>query len=143
MDNMNDSQKIEELLHHFRMEQKEFAEKCGILPDTISNIKRGKQGISKRVMLRVLKSFPSVNKQWLLDGEEPMLKNSVNKSIIENSNGNFQQGQHINDIKTFEVTITELQKGFQKIIETKDEQIKEKDEQIKQLIEIIKNKLIS
>ena len=72
---MNDSQKIEELLHHFRMEQKEFAEKCGILPDTISNIKREKQGLSKKVINKILLAFPAVNRYWLLDGEGEMLIN--------------------------------------------------------------------
>jgi len=76
MDNMNDSQKIEELLHHFRMEQKEFAEKYGILPNTISNIKIGEHGISKKVFNQILKSFPEVNRNWLLDGEGEMLKKS-------------------------------------------------------------------
>ena len=42
---MNDSQKIEELLHHFRMEQKDFAEKCKFKPNIIADIKRGKSSV--------------------------------------------------------------------------------------------------
>ena len=55
---MNDSQKIEELLHHFRMEQKDFAEKCGFEAGIISNIKREKSGISKKVFDKIVNAFP-------------------------------------------------------------------------------------
>ena len=62
---MNDSQKIEELLHHFRMNQKDFASKCGFDPDTISGIKNERSGISKRVINKIVSVFPEVSKTWL------------------------------------------------------------------------------
>ena len=74
---MNDSQRIEELLHYFRMEQKEFAEKCGFDSNIISNIKRGKSGISKKVFASILNAFTEVNKTWLATGEGEMLNNSI------------------------------------------------------------------
>ena len=83
---MNDSQKIEELLHHFRMEQKNFAEKCGFEPNNISKIKLGKCGISNRVANKILAAFPEVDKTWLMTGEGEMIKNSNYQS---NNSGSF------------------------------------------------------
>jgi len=148
---MDDSQKVEELLHHFRMEQKDFAEKCGFEPNVISSIKRGKCGISNRVFSKIITAFPDVNKSWLRDGEGEMLNNSVNQSIIENNNGNFQQGEYINDIRTFETVITEVKKEFATkeerfidLLKEKDERIrelqKEKDERLKEKDEHLKEK---
>jgi len=80
---MSDKERIEELLHHFRMTQKEFAEKCGILPETIADIKREKHGISKKVSEKILNAFPEVNKVWLLTGEGDMLNNDLTITKLE------------------------------------------------------------
>ena len=80
---MNDSQKIEELLHHYRMDQKDFAKMCGFRPQVLSDIKFGKCGISKNVAPKILKAFPEVNKQWLIDDDENMLVQ--NKIATQNS----------------------------------------------------------
>jgi len=136
---MNDSQRIEELLHYFRMEQKEFAEMCGILPDTISNIKRCKQGISKKVLNKILLAFPTVNRYWLLDGEGEMLKSSTEQSIVGNNNiqggDNYMVGSNNNDVPDL-VKVLLAEKD--KLLYEKDERIKEKDERIEELKEIIR-----
>jgi len=74
---MNDSKKIEELLHYFRLEQKDFAEKCGFDNTSISNIKRDKYGISKKIADKILKAFPEVSETWLVTGKGSMLKNDT------------------------------------------------------------------
>ena len=81
---MNDSQRIEELLHYFRMDQKEFAKKCGILPNTISNIKIGEHGISKKTFEKILTAFPEVNKSWLATGEGEMINNGLSITKLDN-----------------------------------------------------------
>jgi len=73
---MNDSKKIEELLHHFRMEQKDFAEKCGFRPNVLSKIKIGEHDISKKVFGKIITAFPEVNKNWLATGEGEMIINN-------------------------------------------------------------------
>jgi plasmid maintenance system antidote protein VapI len=70
---MNDSQKIEELLHYFRIKTKEFAKKCGFESETISGIKRGKHKISLKIATKITEAFPEVNKTWLATGEGEML----------------------------------------------------------------------
>ena len=129
---MNDSQKIEELLHHFIMEQKEFAEKCGFLPDTISNIKRGKQGISKKLANKILLAFPTVSRYWLLDGEGDMLINSIKQSIVGNNNNNDNCQNIGNNSNVYDII---REKDI--LLAEKDERIKEKDERIQELKERI------
>ena len=91
---MNDSQKIEELLHYSRMKQKEFAVKCGFESDIISSIKRDKCKISLKVATKILKAFPEVNKSWLLDSEGEMLnkpKEITSQNRITLSVSEFKQ----------------------------------------------------
>jgi len=121
---MNDSQKIEELLHHFRMDQKEFAEKCGFNPRIVSNIKRGVCGMSKKVTKQITDAFPDVNKAWLLEGEGPMM-------LI----GAVNMGGEKNTVQN---TATEsIVRSYQKIIEKQQEQVDKYQEQIDKLIAVI------
>jgi phage repressor protein C with HTH and peptisase S24 domain len=71
---MNDSQKIEELLHHFRVDKRGFAEKCGLESSIFSHIKAGKCKISKRVFDKIISAFPEINMKWLATGEGEMIK---------------------------------------------------------------------
>ena len=83
---------------------------------------------------KILEYFPQINPDWLLTGRGEMLRSdSNNASNNYISNGNFQQGKYINDIKVFVSAIENISKDYQKIIETKDEQIK-------QLINILEKK---
>ena len=129
---MNESQRIEELLHHFRMEQKDFAQKCGFEANIISNIKRKKSGISRKVYDKIIMAFPEINKKWLSDGEGDMLNNSINQSIVGNNNENCQNiGNNNND---------DIPAWVNVLLSEKDERIKEKDERIKEKDERIKEK---
>jgi phage repressor protein C with HTH and peptisase S24 domain len=90
---MNDKEKIEELLHHFRMEQKDFAEKCDFRPNVLSKIKIGEHNISKKIFSKIIAAFPEVNKDWLLTGEDPMLNTAkeITKNQITFSVSEFKQ----------------------------------------------------
>jgi len=68
-----------------------------------------------------------------------MIKNSVNQSIIENNNGNFQQGEYMNDIRTFKTVITEIKKEFATKEERFIDLLKEKDERLKEKDSIIQD----
>jgi len=130
---MEDSKKIEELLHHFRMKAKDFAEKCGFEKTIISNIKAEKWGISKKLAEKIVIAFPEVNKNWLLNSEEPMILNNQKIESVQNSTiiggmvkGNDNTIQHIVSTDKF----AEISLGYQIII-------KEQQRQINRLISII------
>ena len=117
---MEDSKKIEELLHYFRMEQKDFAEKCGIGHNNVTKIKTGRCGISKRVFNKIIEAFPDVNKNWLANGEEPMITNSQN---IKNMDGNANNSLNIGRDNNAEIHITSQHvDGFIRIMEKSQEQ---------------------
>jgi phage repressor protein C with HTH and peptisase S24 domain len=74
---MNDCQKIEELLHHFRMRAAEFARKIELNNvQTIYDIQKGKQSLLKTVAPKILEAFPEVSEEWLVLGKGEMLKQS-------------------------------------------------------------------
>jgi phage repressor protein C with HTH and peptisase S24 domain len=74
---MTEKERIEELLHYFRMEQKEFAEKCGFRPQILSDIKFGKCSISRKIVEKILTAFPEISREWLLIGEGEKLKGNT------------------------------------------------------------------
>ena len=70
---MTDREKIEELLHYYRMNGKEFAEKCNIKQQAIADIK-SRNVISKKISALILAACPEISKEWLQDGEGKMLR---------------------------------------------------------------------
>lgn len=128
---ISEKERIEELLHHFRMEQKDFAEKCGFLPDTISNIKLGRCSISKTVFRKIIKAFPDINKSWLLDGEGEMLKNNQSIKEVE-AKGHFVNSPVANNVRN-DPSIIE---GLMRAMEKKDEQM----DRLLSIIEQLNNK---
>jgi len=131
---MNEREKIEEILHHFRMEQREFAEKCGFDPTIISNIKSGKTGISRRVFNKIISAFPDINKSWLSEGEGEMLKNTNYKSTVIGDNNTTLTGKG-NQVNSD--VLLELQKEYLEIIRENQRQLSESQLQISRLITII------
>ena len=132
---MNDSQKIEELLHYFRMEQKDFAEKCGFKANVLSKIKREDCGISKKVFNKILTAFPEVNENWLKNGVEPMI--IKNEQKVDTSNSHLTNSPVMRDGNTLTYTVssdevTKISFGYQDII-------KQQQNQMNDLIDIIKD----
>ena len=82
--NLNDSHKIEQLLLHFDMTQKDFAAICKLDPGVIYSITNGKCRISKNVFKKITSAFPNVNRSWLTTGNGEMLLYDVD----------FQQENH-------------------------------------------------
>jgi len=140
---MEDKEKIEELLHYFRMEQKDFAEKCGFRPQVISDIKFGKCGISGKVANKIINKFPEINIRWLIGSDKEMF---VNQSIIGSKNvqaGNIIVGSNVDgNGNTVQHTIPseDNMSYLKQIIKEKDELIKEKDERIREKDERIREK---
>ena len=82
---MSEKERIEELLHHFRMSATDFAEKAGFSAGIIADIRREKQHISKNICGKIIKAFPEVSKEWLLEGEGGMIK----KQYSNNENDTY------------------------------------------------------
>ena len=132
---MTDKERIEELLHHFRMSQKEFAEKCGFDPDTISSIKRMSRTISTKVAGKILAACPEINKTWLTTGKGEMLKTASYKTTVR-GNKNITQTGAGNQANSD--GLSALQKDeYWEIIRENQRQLAESQSQIGRLITII------
>ncbi|MCX7953624.1 MAG: helix-turn-helix domain-containing protein [Bacteroidales bacterium] len=75
---------------------KDFVEKVGIQRSTLSHIITGRNNPSLELLIKILKTFPDINVEWLLLGVGSMFKNNVstiseetfNLPILEKSNDN-------------------------------------------------------
>jgi DNA-binding Xre family transcriptional regulator len=85
---------IDDLLHFLRLNQKEFSEKCGILEDTVSKIKTGKQGISPKVRAKIIAAFPQINRAWLSDGVGDMINVDALNNVANVSESRFIGQMH-------------------------------------------------
>jgi hypothetical protein len=113
---MNDKEKIEELLHHFRMKATEFADKCGFEYHIVADIKREQHGISKKVFSKIVEAFPEVNKNWLATGEGEMIKinneqkvGDINAPVTSSNINTFNQSSDFIEIIKMQQTQLNLQ----------------------------------
>nr|DAP45362.1 MAG TPA: helix-turn-helix domain protein [Caudoviricetes sp.] len=66
---MND--KVKELRKHLNLTQKEFGERIGLKPNSISDIENGKNSLTDIVLKSICKEF-NVNEEWLRTGKGEM-----------------------------------------------------------------------
>ena len=125
------SKKIKDLYEN-EPQRSEIHKKIGISSSTLFYIMNGNGNPTIDNLEKIAKYFGKPISYFF---DEENCKNTINQSVIENTNGNFQQGEYINDVRSFTTVITEIRKDYQ-------ETIKKQQEQIDKLIEVI-NKLSS
>jgi plasmid maintenance system antidote protein VapI len=54
--------------------QQQFVEEIDSDKSTVSQIKSGKIGISKKMLVKIKKAYPFISDNWLINGEGEMLK---------------------------------------------------------------------
>jgi len=121
---------------------KVFAERIGDYPANTSAYCNGLKNANLKVLRKVARAFPQVNKAWLVFGEGEMLANSVNNdtaadnALVNNGINNGVQKQEVGGSGLEEIA------RLINIIETKDKKlydiIESKDKQIADLISMIK-----
>jgi len=114
-----------------------FAEKLGIAKQTASNLCGGKKSVGKRTVDKILNTFPTISKKWLLLGEGCMYNNSNmthTGDIRDNSVGGDLLGHGATKNDSIEI---------QKLVDTiaiLTETNRQQSEQISKLIDIIASK---
>lgn len=58
-----------------------FAQNCGIHPSSLSKLRNGKFHLPK-FSARILRAYPQVNPEWLLEGRGEPMKNKVTEREI-------------------------------------------------------------
>ena len=117
------------------LNQSDFAKYLDLEPGSYSDIKRGKNGISRNILSKLEKKL-SVSISWLLNNEGPMKREDSSSEISNTENLLIPAYGKIPS----ESTNAYINKLFN-MIDKKDEQINKKDEQIKDLLQTIKNLL--
>lgn len=102
---------------------KRFEEVSGLSNGYVSSMRKGFGG---EKLNNVLRSFPDLNREWLLYGEGEMLNQSI---IQKNQNGDNIHGHSVNVNKT--------EKDYLEIIKRQSDQLSKSQEQIDRLLSII------
>ena len=66
------AERIELIMKHYSLNQKEFAEKIGVLQSTLGYILEGRDTPSLSVIDRLCMAYPEINIGWLLFGRGEM-----------------------------------------------------------------------
>lgn len=75
---MTDGQRIEEVQRRSGLMWKELATELGLAsPQTFTDIRNGRHGISTKLANRIAERFPGINKQWLVFGEGPITNDEM------------------------------------------------------------------
>lgn len=66
---------VKEIIEKEKLSNKEFAEKVGVGAPAVSNYVNGRYPNSETIN-KIMRAFPRINPEWLLNGTEPMYKPS-------------------------------------------------------------------
>lgn len=71
------NKRIEAILIHFKISQKQLAEQAGLSENTISNAKKGKNIPTLDFFNSIYKAFPNISPQWLYLGNGKMFRDDA------------------------------------------------------------------
>jgi len=69
--------RIEMILKHFNLNQKQLAKQAGLPENTLSNAKKGKNIPNIEFFNAIYKALPSINPHWLYMGNGQMISDSL------------------------------------------------------------------
>lgn len=76
-------ERIQLLLDHFKLSSAQFAESIGVQRSSISHILSGRNNPSYDFLIKTLLYFSEINAEWLLLGNNPMLKSQLSQNPKE------------------------------------------------------------
>lgn len=82
---MNERERIVRIMEEEKLNAKDFSQRVGIQPATISNIMNGRNNPSLDVLQRILNTFRMVSADWLVLGSGPMYRqhNSTELTLFD------------------------------------------------------------
>ncbi|MBC7451519.1 MAG: helix-turn-helix domain-containing protein [Cytophagales bacterium] len=98
------NERIEMILKHFNLNQKQLAKQAGLPENTLSNAKKGKNVPNLEFFNSIYKALPSIHAHWLYMGDGPMLTDSsekglhlVHDDIIKKMDGMIQEIDYLKE----------------------------------------------
>jgi|SRR6187402_1666192 len=77
--------RLENLLDYYSLSASSFADKIGVQRSSLSHLLSGRNKPSLDFVMKIAEEFPEVDLYWILNGKEPMLKNT---SSLPEANAN-------------------------------------------------------
>jgi transcriptional regulator with XRE-family HTH domain len=101
--------RIEEIITYSGLTINGFAKKIGVLQQTLLNYVHGRSP-SVEVLQKIITTFVDIDAEWLLTGNEPMLKNDKKKTELKEKidQGLLDQSAIIQFLKEKDKKIEEL-----------------------------------
>lgn len=134
---MSDNQLIKNRLFEFikfkNIRKSHFEKACGLSNGYVNSIV---DTISVKKLENILKTYPELNKTWLITGQGEMLNGQNGNVIVGDNNIAHNISSNINSSATIDNLVALLEKTHQDNI-VKDEQIRKKDEQIDRLLSLL------
>jgi len=85
------NERIEMILKHFNLNQKQLAKQAGLPENTLSNAKKGKNVPNLEFFNSIYKALPSINTHWLYMGDGSMLSDGSDKKLNYNSENEYSK----------------------------------------------------
>lgn len=90
-------ERIRKLMEAQHMNQQAFANHTGIATASLSNIFSGRTRPTLMHVEALMKSFPTLNLQWLINGSGTMFANSPSGSSVPGTSAHVEQGNLFSD----------------------------------------------
>ena len=78
-------ERINRLIHTEGLTQLQFADKIGRRQPNVSDLMRGKVNITRGFVSDILSAFPSIRREWLIDGEGTMYGDEKEGIVLPNN----------------------------------------------------------
>lgn len=97
--------RIDLLLNALNVSQSEFAEKLGITPNNVTNMKQ--RNLSSRNIEKIVKAYPQISREWLMTGEGLPLKSTqiVDKLFSQTGNKKMDNVKDSASLSTYSTPV--------------------------------------
>lgn len=120
--------RIKELIFKLELNQSSFAKSVGVSQNAIFNTVSGNTTPRYELLDTIIKVYPQLNRDWLLEGKGEMFNNAT----APTPDGYLQE-----HLKNLERQFAEMKEMFSSQIATKDKQIEYYQRQTEQLISLL------
>jgi len=107
-------QRIEKVIRHYGISRRAMCLRAGIKPSTFASIIERDSDPKVSQLESILKAFPDISREWLMDGKEPMLKSSLRPSSDNEDSGVIIQSL-IATVKSQQETIASQQETIARL----------------------------
>ncbi len=114
-------ERILKIMRFYNLNQRQFAKKIDVTPQTIGDILRGKRQAGSKVISGISQNIKELNMVWLMKGEGEMMEGGIN-----HSNSSTEEIEAINELKSKKLVFNNHEELALYCINHEDELLKSK-----------------